>query len=250
MRMPPAVFNLSSLTLLTARGAPTVAAELEQHVAERTAAPAEANQLLSDEKARLRVVHAITLELAQSLELESTLTKALGLVSKIDSERIKRNFSFEPLRIADVLQESISMRRGDIARKSLAVQAAVDAHLPPIVTDKWHLEQVVRRLLSNAIKYTYPSGRIVLRAFLVTGGQVQVDVEDTGVGISPEQQQQLFRRFYRADNPLRGATDGAGLGLSIARSFVELLGGDLWVRSQADRGSTFSFTLPLRGDGQ
>jgi signal transduction histidine kinase len=124
------------------------------------------------------------------------------------------------------------------------VSLAVADNLPPAIADVWHIVQVVSRLLSNAAKYTYPGGRVALRAFLRADGMLQVDVEDTGVGISPEQQQRLFRRFYRADNPLRGETDGAGLGLSIARSFVELHGGELWVRSEVGQGSTFSFTLP------
>ena len=74
---------------------------------------------------------------------------------------------------------------------------------------------------------------------------IQVDVEDNGVGISLEQQQHLFRRFYRADNPLRDEAGGTGLGLSIAKSFVELHGGEMWVKSDSGKGSTFSFIIPV-----
>jgi signal transduction histidine kinase len=70
-------------------------------------------------------------------------------------------------------------------------------------------------------------------------------VEDNGVGITPEQQQNLFRRFYRADNPLRDEAGGTGLGLSIAKSLVELHGGEMWVESETGKGSTFSFIVPL-----
>src|SRR5262249_9015893 len=157
----------------------------------------------------------------------------------IDSERLKQNFSFAPVSIADVLQEAIQGLRRQIERKSLVVSAAVAERLPPAIADAWHIVQVVSRLLSNAVKYTYPGGTVMLRAFLRTDSMIQVDVEDNGVGISPEQQQRLFRRFYRADNPLRSETDGAGLGLSIARSFVELHGGELWIRSEVGQGSTF-----------
>jgi signal transduction histidine kinase len=76
-------------------------------------------------------------------------------------------------------------------------------------------------------------------------GLLQIDIEDTGVGISLEQQQHLFRRFYRADNPLRDEVGGTGLGLSIAKSFIELHGGEIWVQSELGKGSTFSFMLPI-----
>jgi signal transduction histidine kinase len=173
------------------------------------------------------------------------LNNDIQTIGLIDSERLKQNFSFAPVAIADVFQEATLALRREIERKSLAVSAAVADGLPPVIADAWHIVQVVSRLLSNAVKYTYPGGAVALRAFLRTDGLLQVDVEDNGVGISPEQQQRLFRRFYRADNPLRGETDGAGLGLSIARSFVELHGGELWARSEVGQGSTFSFTLPL-----
>jgi signal transduction histidine kinase/putative methionine-R-sulfoxide reductase with GAF domain len=172
------------------------------------------------------------------------LNNAIQMIGLIDSERIKRTFSFEPVDIEALLRESIWIQRREIGRKRLMVQVAVAARIPMLRTDKWHVEYVAQQLLSNAIKYSYPGRQIALRAFRRTDGLLQVDVEDTGVGISPEQQQHLFRRFYRADNPMRDATDGAGLGLSIARSVVELLGGELWLHSSTEQGSTFCFTLP------
>jgi signal transduction histidine kinase len=175
----------------------------------------------------------------------ANLNNDIQTIGLIDSERLKQNFSFAPVAIADVLQEATQALRREIERKSLAVSIAVAERLPLVIADGWHIVQVVSRLLSNAVKYTYPGGRLALRAFLRTDDMLQIDVEDNGVGISPEQQQHLFRRFYRADNPLRGETDGTGLGLSIARSFVELHGGELWVRSEVGQGSTFSFTLPV-----
>jgi signal transduction histidine kinase/putative methionine-R-sulfoxide reductase with GAF domain len=174
----------------------------------------------------------------------ANLNNAIQMIGLIDSDRIRRTFSFELVDIEVLLQEAIWAQRREIGRKSLMVQVAVAAHLPALRTDKWHVEYVVQQLLSNAIKYSYAGGQIAVRAFRRTDRLLQVDVEDTGVGISPEQQQQLFRRFYRAENPLRGEADGAGLGLSIARSLVELLGGELWLHSSTEQGSMFSFTLP------
>jgi signal transduction histidine kinase len=175
----------------------------------------------------------------------ANLNNDIQTIGLIDSERITQNFSFEPLAITDLIQEALGTLRREIERKSLSVSVAVAAGMPPIVADRWHIGQVLLRLASNAVKYTYPGGHVALRAFLRADNMLQVDVEDDGVGIAPEQQQQLFRRFYRADNPLRGTADGAGLGLAIGRAFVELHGGELWARSEAGKGSTFSFTLPL-----
>jgi signal transduction histidine kinase len=76
-------------------------------------------------------------------------------------------------------------------------------------------------------------------------GYVQVDVQDTGVGIPREDQKRLFTRFFRANNALRDKVAGTGLGLVIAKSFVELHGGEMWVESELGKGSTFSFTLPV-----
>jgi len=125
------------------------------------------------------------------------------------------------------------------------VKIELQDDLPDVSADPRRLTQVVLNLVSNAVKYTYAEGQVWLRAFLNPSGMIQVDVEDTGVGISPDQQQHLFRRFYRADNPLRDEAGGTGLGLSIAKSFVELHGGEMWVESEANKGSTFSFILPV-----
>jgi signal transduction histidine kinase len=99
-------------------------------------------------------------------------------------------------------------------------------------------------LLSNAYQYTLPGGRIALSVSL--GEDVlQVDVTDTGIGIASEDQDRVFDRFYRADHPVvQEESDGAGLGLALAKMFVEMHGGRIGVDSELGQGSTFSFTLP------
>ena len=173
------------------------------------------------------------------------LNNDIQTIGLIDSDRIEPNLSFEQVDLASVFYDVLQTLRRDIERKSLCVTIDTTEGLPSITADVWHVTQIVLRLFSNAVKYTYPGGRVRLHAFPKPDGMLQVDVEDDGVGISPEQQQQLFRRFYRADNPLRGQTDGTGLGLSIARSFVELHGSEIWLKSDAGKGSVFSFTLPI-----
>src|SRR5207249_5972119 len=103
---------------------------------------------------------------------------------------------------------------------------------------------VLENLLSNAVKYS-PDGGMIRIAGRVEHDQAIIAVSDQGVGIAPEEQGKLFRRFYRVDNRWRRATQGAGLGLFLSRAIVEAQGGRIWVESQPGRGTRFSFTIPL-----
>jgi signal transduction histidine kinase/putative methionine-R-sulfoxide reductase with GAF domain len=173
------------------------------------------------------------------------LNSDIHMIGLIDSERIKQTMNVTPVDLAAVCAAAMSAIQPAAARKSLSLASEIARNLPLASGDAEQITDIVRRLLSNAVKFTYPSGRVTLRAYAGPGNLVQVDIADTGVGITPEQQQRLFQRFYRADNPLRGEVGGAALGLSIARSLVELHGGMIWVRSEPSQGSTFSFTLPV-----
>jgi PAS domain S-box-containing protein len=115
---------------------------------------------------------------------------------------------------------------------------------PAIRGDERRLEQVFANLLSNAIKYSPGGGQIEIGGEVVDEG-VQVSVSDEGVCLTPEQQKNVFERFYRVDNALTRETQGVGLGLYIVRSLVEAHGGRVWVESEPGQGTTFSFTLPL-----
>jgi len=164
-------------------------------------------------------------------------------IGRIDANKILLNF--EQVDMTYVLNDVLQTMRAEIQRKTTDIRLDIAPGLPPITADLRRVTQVVLNLVSNAVKYTYPGAHVHLRAFMNPAGLLQVDVEDDGVGLSPEQQQHLFRRFYRADNPLRDEVGGTGLGLSIAKSFVELHGGEIWVQSELGKGSTFSFMLPL-----
>jgi PAS domain S-box-containing protein len=110
--------------------------------------------------------------------------------------------------------------------------------------DSRRLGQVLNNLLSNAIKYSPRGGTIGVRGY-IAGDMVQIDVSDEGIGLSPEQKNLIFDRFYRVDNALTRETQGAGLGLYIVRSIVEAHGGRVWVESEPGRGTTFSVVIPL-----
>ena len=120
----------------------------------------------------------------------------------------------------------------------------MDQRLDQIRGDERKIKQVLLNLLSNALKFTPEGGRVEVRASMAEG-VAEVSVSDTGVGISPEDQEAIFEEFRQV-----GAADkkveGTGLGLALSRKFIELHGGRIWVESQEGVGSTFTFTVPVR----
>jgi len=183
--------------------------------------------------------------IANNVNRLADLNNDIQTIGLIDSERIKQTMNSDAVDIAGVCAAALRAIEPDCMRQSLTIASEIAEDLPLIIGDGGQIAEIVTRLLSNAVKYTYPGGRVTLRASAESAELIQIEVADTGVGISPDQQQQLFRRFYRADNPLRGEVGGAGLGLAIAKSLVELHGGRMWARSEVGQGSTFCFTLPI-----
>ncbi|MGB9724477.1 MAG: GAF domain-containing protein, partial [Chloroflexia bacterium] len=163
-------------------------------------------------------------------------------ISRIETGRI--TLSPEPLSIFDVVEEVVESARAEIERKQLTLEVRVPPDLPLVHADRKRITQVLTNLVSNAYKYTREGGRVEISA-RCENGFLTVSVSDTGVGISKEDQKKLFTRFFRADNPLRDEVGGTGLGLAISKSFVEMHGGKMWVESELNVGSTFSFSLPL-----
>lgn len=125
--------------------------------------------------------------------------------------------------------------------KDLATGATVRA-------DRAMLQQVVGNLLSNAIRYTV-RGTVTIRSRLVPEG-IRVEVEDTGIGMTPEDQARIFEEFFQVDGTHRAIGEGYGLGLAVARRMAVLMGGELSVVSELGRGSTFTLTLPSSTDAK
>ncbi|MCD8498850.1 MAG: ATP-binding protein [Clostridiales bacterium] len=130
----------------------------------------------------------------------------------------------------------------DFASKNVQLSIQVEPVVVQGDTDK--LSQVFINLLANALKYTHSGGsvRVCTR---VAEHQVTVSIEDTGIGIAPEDLAQIFERFYRADKSRTRETGGSGIGLAIVKSIVEAHGGLVTVESQPGQGSVFQVTLPL-----
>ncbi|MDY7042362.1 MAG: PAS domain-containing sensor histidine kinase, partial [Chloroflexota bacterium] len=128
--------------------------------------------------------------------------------------------------------------------KGVAIHTEIDSPLPLIAGDPTRLEQVMANLVGNAIKYTPAGGQISITAQAVNH-EIVVEVTDTGIGISTEDQEHLFEHFFRAKNLQTRDIEGTGLGLSIVKSIVERHSGRVWVHSQLGEGSTFGFALPV-----
>src|SRR5262249_26104614 len=129
-------------------------------------------------------------------------------------------------------------------RRGITLGRQIDEHVGVIRADERKVKQVVLNLLSNAIKFTPEGGRIGVRAAM-NEELVEVSVDDTGVGIAPEDQDKVFEEFRQVGTADK-KVEGTGLGLALSRKFVELHGGRIWVKSDVGRGSTFTFTLPAR----
>jgi hypothetical protein len=113
----------------------------------------------------------------------------------------------------------------------------------PVYADKLKIKQVLYNLLSNAIKFTPEKGKIAIE--INYGDQeITISVFDNGIGISSEEQDKLFKPFRQLDSDSNRQYQGTGLGLALARNIIEMHGGQIWVESEAGRGSTFKFTLP------
>ncbi|MBN2304322.1 MAG: HAMP domain-containing histidine kinase, partial [Anaerolineae bacterium] len=131
-----------------------------------------------------------------------------------------------------------------ISEKDMRITVMIDASLPPIPADEFRLGQVLTNLIGNAIKYTPPEGEVTIRA-VPRDGLAHIAVKDNGMGISPDDQPQVFERFFRVRNERTDGIEGTGLGLAIVKSLVQAHGGQIGLESRLGEGSTFSFTLPL-----
>jgi signal transduction histidine kinase/ActR/RegA family two-component response regulator len=131
------------------------------------------------------------------------------------------------------------------AERGLNVTLSYDAALPQVIQgDPFRIRQVMLNLVGNAVKFT-DSGAVRIEVSRLDSGAAKISVVDTGIGISAEQLQRLFRRFTQADSSTTRRYGGTGLGLAISKTLVELMGGHIGVDSRPGSGSTFWFTLPL-----
>ncbi|MGQ9714769.1 MAG: sensor histidine kinase [Anaerolineae bacterium] len=144
----------------------------------------------------------------------------------------------------DILQEVVQLLRGQAQEKGLTLQVTVDEDLPQVHVAPRDMRAVWTNLISNAIKYTEPGGKVTVSLQRDEEG-LRGSVQDTGIGIPPEEMDRIFSEFFRASNARATGARGTGLGLSIVKRLVENYGGRIWVESSPGKGSTFTFLWPV-----
>ncbi len=198
--------------------------------------------------------HPLTAQQSEEVELISSSAADLlhmvnGLLDLAKAESGRLDPSWEQVRLADVFGQVRATARGLTSRPDVELAIEDVDGFPVLLTDPVLLTQVVRNLVTNALKFT-ASGEVRLGARLVGDEglpeRVFIEVSDTGVGIRPEHLERIFEEFYQVPGSVaEGGARGTGLGLPYARRLARLLGGDLVVRSEPGQGSTFTVDLPL-----
>lgn len=186
-------------------------------------------------------------------QLDMVLQSALKLRSLIDDmanmEHVtegKATLELSDFVLQDAVKAAVAAVQELSAAKNHELTLALSPAPVPLRADRAKLEIVLNILLTNAIKFTEPGGRIKV-SLSAANGEAQVHVADTGVGIPPAELERIFDRFYQVEPALTRSHDGLGLGLAIAKGLVELHGGRIWCESVEGLGSRFSFTIPLNG---
>lgn len=186
-----------------------------------------------------------------NIERMNTLISDLNDMSKIEVGRLR--LEFKPASVQEIIDSVVRSTHRQIEEKNQTLTLHIPAGLPPIWADRSRVEQVIVNLVSNAHKYTPPEGVIEMAAedcpnqWDPQGAArvIHLWVRDNGIGINEEDQQKIFQKFFRSEDPKTREVTGAGLGLNITRSLVEMQGGKIWFESEFRKGTTFHFTIPV-----
>ncbi|HYR93934.1 MAG TPA: GAF domain-containing protein, partial [Methylomirabilota bacterium] len=170
-----------------------------------------------------------------------TLINDILDLSKIEAGRMELDVT--TFSLADAVDNGLTIVRERASRHGITLQAVLPNDLPPIEADERKVKQILYNLLSNAAKFTPDGGRVEVRASR-ENEHVRIDVRDTGIGIAAEDQAGVFEEFRQVGR--ERSREGTGLGLTLTKRFVELHGGRISLESRPGKGSTFSFTLPIR----
>src|ERR1700681_3388475 len=169
------------------------------------------------------------------------VTRASDIISSISLQFKKGALQRELVDVNELIREMIVLLRSEANRYSISIRTELVEHLPTVMADRVELQQVFMNLMLNgidAMKEASGGSRLTIKSE-VEDGQVRISVSDSGVGLSPEQADQIFRPFFTTKD------NGTGMGLPISRSIIESHGGRLWAAGAPGRGATFQFTLPV-----
>ena len=175
------------------------------------------------------------------------IVKDLLTLSQLDYGRMDLRLAELPVEM--IVANIASAMMIEAKNQGLTLETSFQRPLPNILADQARMEQVIANVISNAVKYNRPGGRVEVSAF-VEGDQVAVRVKDTGIGIPQEDIPRLFERFYRVDKARSRERGGTGLGLAIAKEIVEQHNGTIQVESQLDRGTAVTIRIPAAPAGE
>jgi two-component system phosphate regulon sensor histidine kinase PhoR len=196
---------------------------------------------INDKEAAMDFLNRLDVEVDGMTQMLAELTE----LSRIETGRIKPKL--EPVNLNLLIEEVIARLSPQAERQQVSLLTELSSDLPPVPADRDRIQQVILNIVHNAIKFTPPGGKATVYA-KPQKDTVTVSVADTGMGISKEDLPHIFERFFKADKSR--SDSGTGLGLAIAKHIVQAHGGSIWVQSEEGKGSTFSFSLPLRPSAQ
>lgn len=176
------------------------------------------------------------------VESLSRLIDDLFELSQLDTGQIRLNL--EPVNLNDLVSDVLETMQAQARARDVLLQGRFGEDLPLVPAETARIQRTLYNLVQNAIRHTPPNGSISIVTTRDPAG-VRVDVVDTGEGISPTDLPYVFDQFYRGEKSRSRETGGAGLGLAIAKRIIEAHRGRLWVESRPDRGSRFTFVLPV-----
>lgn len=185
-----------------------------------------------------KIVHYLT-RIGYNTDRVIRLVNMLLDISRIEAGHM--HLELDRVSVSEVISDVVKDFECMARTREVAIRASAVMDVP-VRADRDRVEQVLHNLLHNALKFTPPGGEVVVQSHLTENEKVTITVTDTGCGIPPGHEEKVFHKFHRAPSPVR---EGAGLGLAVTKSLVELHGGNIWVESEPGRGSKFSFTLPL-----
>jgi signal transduction histidine kinase len=180
--------------------------------------------------------------LTSGRHLLSLINDILDL-AKVEAGRLELDLG--QFHLPTAIDNALTLVRERASRRDITLDVAVDAGVGHVVADERKIRQILLNLLSNAVKFTPEGGRVGVTA-TPTDGVITIAVSDSGIGIAPGDQEAIFEEFRQVGRDDTQKQEGTGLGLTLAKKFVELHGGRIWVTSQLGKGSTFTFTLPTR----
>lgn len=191
--------------------------------------------LAEDQKKFLKIIES-------SAERLHSLVLDLLDLSRLEGGGIKMDF--EPVAIPDLIAQCRQEHEPQALQRQIRLETRVPPSVPSVLGDNKWLRQALDNLISNAIKFTRPGGKVTISA-LDQGEMVRLTVEDTGMGIGPEDKDRIFDRFYRARSRDVSNAPGTGLGLTIVKFIVDKHEGNVWVESELGKGSRFHCVLPI-----